>query len=88
MGAVRSLALVSAGVVIGGVLLIAHRVSVETGKSMMESFADVPEEAQRMFADVRARADQASAEAREAYYEKQAEMEAILNGGGAGEKGW
>jgi hypothetical protein len=85
MGAVRSLLILSAGVAVGGALLIAHRVSVETGKGIAESFAEVPGEAQRIFADVKTRAEQATAKARDGYGEKRAEMDAFLHGGGAAE---
>lgn len=82
MGAFRSLVLLSAGAVVGGALLIAHRVSEETGKSITESFTEVPAEAQRILADVKSRAEQAKAKAREAYGEKQSEIDAFLHGGG------
>ena len=85
MGAFRSLMVLSAGVAIGGALIIAHRVSEETGKGIAESFAEVPGEAQRIFADVRARAEEATGKARDAYEEKQAEMDAFLHSGGAAE---
>ena len=53
MGMIRSSILVAAGAALGGSLLLAHRVSQETGKSLMESFADVPAEAQKLFGDLR-----------------------------------
>jgi hypothetical protein len=85
MGAIRSLLVLSAGVAIGGALLIAHRVSEETGKGIGESFADVPAEAQRIFADIKSRAEQAGAMAKDAYGDKQAEIDAFLHTGGAAE---
>ncbi len=85
MGAFRSLLALSAGVAIGGALIIAHRVSEETGKGITESFAEVPGEAQRIFADVKSRAAQATTKARGAYEEKQAEMDAFLHSGGTAE---
>jgi hypothetical protein len=57
-------------------------VSEETGKSVTESFADVPGEAQRIFADVKSRAEEASTRARQTYEQKQAEMDGYLHGGG------
>lgn len=75
MGLIRSSILVAFGAAVGGGLLLAHRVSRETGKSLVESFADVPAEAQRLFEDVRTRADDAISRGREAYQEKQTEMD-------------
>jgi uncharacterized protein YjbJ (UPF0337 family) len=85
MGAFRSLVVLSAGAAIGGALIIAHRISEESGKGIGESFAEVPGEAQRIFADVKARAEQASGKARDAYEQKQAEMDSFLHSGGAAE---
>jgi len=79
MGFIRSSVLLLAGAAAGGALLIAHRVSQETGKGLTESFADVPGEAQRLFTDLRGRADEAIARGRDAYHEKQAEMEENLS---------
>ena len=81
MGMGRSLVLLAAGAALGGALLLAYRVSQETGKSLPDAFADVPAEAQRLFADLRGRADQAVNRGREAYHEKQTEMEEHLQGG-------
>jgi len=80
MGLISSSILVAAGAALGGGLLLAHRVSQETGKSFTESFADVPAEAQKLFEDVRSRADGAVARGREAYQQKQTEMEEHLRG--------
>ncbi len=80
MGLIRSSILVAAGVALGGGLLLAHRVSQETGKSLTESFADVPTEAQKLFEDLRARADGAVARGREAYQQKQVDMEEHMQG--------
>ena len=77
----RSLFLLAAGAAIGGALLLAYRVSQETGKSVPEALADVPGEAQRLFADLRERADQAVKRGREAYQDKQAEMDQYQEGG-------
>lgn len=84
MGAVRSSVLLLAGAAIGGALFLAHRVSQETGKGLTESFAEVPAEAQRMVGDIRGRVDEAIARGREAYHDKQAEMEEHLGGASQG----
>jgi hypothetical protein len=81
MGAFRSCIVLAAGVAVGGAVVIAHRISQETGSSMTESFAEVPAEAQRIFADVKGRAEEALGRARQAYDHKQAEMEVHLHGG-------
>ncbi len=78
MGTCRSLVVLAAGAAIGGALLLAYRVSQETGKSLPEALTDVPAEAQRLFADLRGRADQAIERGREAYHEKQTEIEEHL----------
>ncbi|MCL5735648.1 MAG: hypothetical protein M1274_08710 [Actinobacteria bacterium] len=80
MGLIRSSVLVAAGAALGGALLLAHRVSQETGKSLSESFAEVPAEAQKLFEDLRGRAESAMARGREAYQQKQAEMEEPARG--------
>jgi hypothetical protein len=85
MGGIRSGLVLVTGVAIGGALVIAHRVSQETGKSMAESFADVPGEVQRMFEELKERVEDAVDRGREAYGEKQAEMESYLSGGGPAE---
>jgi hypothetical protein len=85
MGSFRSLLVLAAGVGIGGALVIAHKISEETGKSMTEAFAEVPGEAQRIFADVKGRAEEAVGQARHTYEEKQAQMDAYLHGGGQAE---
>jgi hypothetical protein len=85
MGGFRSFLILTTGVAIGGALVIAHRVSQETGKGLSESFAEVPGEAQRIFDDLKGRAQEAAGRAREAYGEKQAEMETYLSGGRSAE---
>jgi hypothetical protein len=82
MGAFRSFLILATGVAIGGALTIAHRVSEETGKTVSESFADVPAEAQRIYTDLRARAEEAAGKARQAYDQKQTEIDTYLHGGG------
>ena len=82
MGGFRSFLILTAGVAIGGALVIAHRVSEETGKTVTESFADVPGEAQRIYADVKVRAEGAVGKARQAYEDKQSEIDSYLHGSG------
>jgi hypothetical protein len=74
MGAFRSLVILAAGAAVGGAALIAYRVSQETGKPIQEALADVPAEAQRIFADVKARAGEAIERGRAIYEEKQQDM--------------
>jgi hypothetical protein len=85
MGTFRSLLVLATGVAIGGALVIAHKISEETGKSMTEAFAEVPGEGQRIFTDVRGRAEEAVSRARQAYEQKQAQMDEYLHGGGPAE---
>ena len=85
MGCLRSFTVLVTGAAIGGALILAHRVSQETGKSLTESFAEVPGEAQRVLEDLRARVDEAVDRGREAYGQKQVEMDAYLSGGGTSE---
>jgi hypothetical protein len=80
MGVFRSLFVLAAGAAMGGALLLAYRISQETGKSFPEALTDVPAEAQRLIADLRGRADQAIERGREAYHEKQTEIEEHLRG--------
>lgn len=74
MGAFRSLCVLAAGAAIGGAVLIAYRISQETGKPLQEAFADVPAEAQRLFSDLRGRATEAIDRGRDMYLEKQDEI--------------
>ena len=74
----RSLLILLAGAAIGGALLLAYRVSQETGKTLPEALYDVPTEAQRLFSDLRGRAGEAFERGREAYQEKESEMEEHL----------
>lgn len=78
MGTLRSLLILACGAAIGGALLIAHRISEETGKPFQEAWADVPAEAQRLFSDVRTRAAEALDRGRDMYLEKQEEMQEHL----------
>jgi ElaB/YqjD/DUF883 family membrane-anchored ribosome-binding protein len=80
MGVFRSLLVLTVGAAIGGAVLLAYRVSQESGKSLMESWADVPGEAQRLFSDVRGRAEEALERGREAYQSKQTEIVEHLQG--------
>jgi hypothetical protein len=74
MGTFRSLMILLTGVAIGGALLIAYRISQETGKPLQEALSDVPGEAQRLFADLKGRATDAIDRGREMYLEKQDEI--------------
>jgi hypothetical protein len=71
MGAVRSLAILTAGAAIGGVALLAYRISQETGKPMQQAIADVPVEVQRLYAELKAKSEEALEKGRAAYEEKQ-----------------
>ena len=85
MGCIRSSLVLITGVAIGGALILAHRVSQETGKSLPEAFAEVPGEAQRVFEDLKARVEEAVDRGRQAYGQKQVEMDTYLSGGGTSE---
>jgi outer membrane murein-binding lipoprotein Lpp len=74
MGAVRSLVILAVGAAIGGAALIAHRVSQETGKPIQEALADVPAEVQRLYAEMKAKSEEAFEKGRAAYEEKQQEL--------------
>jgi hypothetical protein len=71
MGAVRSLAILTAGAALGGVALLAYRISQENGKPMQEALADVPAEVQRLYAELKAKGGDALEKGRAAYEEKQ-----------------
>ena len=85
MAAFRSFLILAAGAAIGGALVIAHRISEESGTSMTEALSEVPGEAQRIYEDVKQRAEEAVNRARQTYEQKQVEMEAYLHGGGPAE---
>lgn len=85
MGVLRPFVILAAGVAIGGALVIAHRISEETGKNMGESFSGIPGGVRLMFKDMKVRAEEASSRARQAYEQKQAQMDAYLHGGGPAE---
>jgi hypothetical protein len=80
MDMMRSLCTLAAGAAIGGALLIAYRISQETGKSFPEALSDVPAEVQRLCSDLRGRAEQAVDRGREACRAKEAEMNEHLRG--------
>jgi hypothetical protein len=80
MGVCRSVFVLTVGAAIGGAVFLAYRVSQESGKSFMEAWADVPAEAERLFSDVRGRAEEALQRGREAYDSKQAEIAEHLQG--------
>ena len=85
MAAFRSFLILAAGAAIGGALVIAHRISEESGTSMTEALSEVPGEAQRIFDDVKQKAEEAVGRARQTYEQKQVEMEAYLHGDGPAE---
>jgi len=74
MGAVRSLVILAAGAAIGGVALLAYRISQETGKPIQEALADVPAEIQRLYAELKTKGTEAFEKGRAAYEEKQQEF--------------
>lgn len=75
----RTVLLLAAGAAIGAAVLIAHRVAQETGKSMPEAFADVPGEAKRIFEELKERAEGAVERGRQAYQQKQSEIDAHMS---------
>jgi len=80
MGTVRSLAILAAGAAIGGVALLAYRISQDTGKPIQEALADVPSEVQRLYADLKAKAGDALEKGRAIYEDKQQELAEQLKG--------
>lgn len=80
MGTFRSLVILAAGAAIGGAVLIAYRISQETGKPMQEALSDVPAEAQRLFSDLKNRATDAIDRGRSMYLQKQEEVADQLQG--------
>ncbi len=73
MKMLRSMVLITLGAIAGGAILVAQRISQETGKPLQEAFTDVPAEAQRIFADLRGRACEAVERGREMYLDRQQE---------------
>jgi hypothetical protein len=78
MGAVRSLAVLAVGAAIGGVALIAYRISQETGKPLQEALVDVPGEVQRLYAEMKAKSEETFEKGRAAYEERQQELASQL----------
>lgn len=78
MGTLRSVLMLTIGAVIGGAVFIAYRVSQETGKPLLEAFADVPAEMQRLTGDLKVRVSGAVERGREMYLRKQQEMDEQL----------
>jgi hypothetical protein len=74
MGAVKSLGILAAGAAIGGVALLAYRISRETGKPMQQALADVPAEVQRLYAEMKAKGEEALEKGRATYEQKQQEV--------------
>ncbi len=74
MGAVKSLVILAAGAAIGGAAFLAYRIAQETGKPMQEALADVPGELQRLYAEVKAKGEEALEKGRTAYEETHQEL--------------
>lgn len=70
-GTFRSLLVLATGAAIGAAALLAYRISQETGKPFQEALAEVPNELQRLIADVRVKAGDALEKGRTMYEEKQ-----------------
>lgn len=68
------------GVVIGGAAALTYKVSRETGKTLTESFSEVPAEAMRYWEDVRARGLDAFEAGRTAARKKEDEIQQHLGG--------
>jgi hypothetical protein len=75
MGSARSCGTLLLGAAVGGVVILAYRVSQETGKSFSASFADVPDEAKKVFEDLRVRANEAVRVGRQVCSDRQTTME-------------
>lgn len=82
MRTARSTLFVLAGILFGLFLLLAFRLSRETGKSLAASFSDVPGELQRLLTGLPARAEAALSAGRQAYDGKQAEIDEFLHAPG------
>jgi hypothetical protein len=74
----RSVLLLVAGIFFGLFVLLAFRLSRETGKSVAASFLDVPGELQRLLTGLPGRAEAALTAGRQAIDAKQAEIEQFL----------
>jgi|GEM_PF-1460331 len=68
------------GAVVGVAAFLAHRISRETGKSLVEAAAEVPAEAERYLEEIRVRGTEALEAGMEAARDKQAEVEERLRG--------
>lgn len=55
MGAVRSLAVLTAGAAMGAAAVIAHRIMRETGKPLQEALAEVPAELEKLYSELKAK---------------------------------
>ena len=80
MSFIRSTMALLLGMAVGGALLMAYRVSQETGKSFPDAIMEVPGEAMRVYDDIRTRTTEAVKTGRQAYREKQSEVEARMHG--------
>lgn len=70
----------AAGAAIGGAVLLAYKISRETGKTLTEAAAEVPAEAMRYWEEARARALEALDAGRQAARRKEDEIEQSLSG--------
>ena len=73
-GAFRSLLVLATGAAIGGVALLAYRISQDTGKPFQEALGDVPAELQRLMGEVKSKACTALEKGRSIYEDKQQEL--------------
>ena len=71
MGAVRSVAILTAGAAIGVAALITYRISQESGKPLQEAIADVPAELERLYGEIKVKCSEALEKSKAVYEEKQ-----------------
>ncbi len=67
MGAIKSLVVLTAGAAMGAAALIAYRISQEQGKSIQEALSDVPNEMERLYAELKAKGIEALEKGHAAY---------------------
>jgi hypothetical protein len=67
-----------AGAAAAAALLLAYRISQESGKTLVEALSEVPAEAERYIEELRTRGTEAFQAGREAAREKQAEIDQQL----------
>jgi hypothetical protein len=75
----RSTLFLITGILFGLFVLLAFRLSRETGKSVAASFLDVPAELQRLLTGLPGRAEEALSVGRQAYDAKRAEIDEFLH---------